>query len=116
MFVTVSLDKAIRLWDIGQRAKPIDVQQTQDCITALQYMMPTGNKLVVGFATGQCSVYSCDEVGRLNFSARIDCKNRRGKYSSGRRVSGVRFIGKSNEILISTNDSRLRLYNLDDHT
>lgn len=35
MFVTVSLDKAIRLWDIGQRAKPIDVQQTQDCITAL---------------------------------------------------------------------------------
>ena len=31
-------------------------------------------------------------------------------------MAGVRFIGKGNEILISTNDSRLRLFNLDDYT
>ena len=111
----MSLDKAIRLWDIGQKSKPIDIQQTQDFITALDYLAPSGRKLVVGFATGQCSLYTCDDVGRLNYSTRIDCKNRRGKFSSGRRVSGVKFVGKGNEILISTNDSRLRLFNLDDY-
>ena len=52
----------------------------------------------------------------MNYSTRIDCKNRRGKHSSGRRVSGVKFIGKGNEVLISTNDSRLRLFNLEDYT
>ena len=71
---------------------------------------------MVGFNSGQCSLYTCDDLGRLNYSTRIDCKNRRGKFSSGRRVSGVHFIGKGNEILISTNDSRLRLFNLEDYT
>ena len=114
--MSVSLDKAIRLWDMTQKSKPIDVQQTQDHITALQYMVPSGRKLVVGFNSGQCSLYTCDDLGRLNYSTRIDCKNRRGKFSSGRKVSGVQFLGKGNEILISTNDSRLRLFNLEDYT
>lgn len=79
-------------------------------------MAPSGRKLVVGFNSGQCSLYTCDDLGRLNYSTRIDCKNRRGKFSSGRKVSGVQFLGKGNEILISTNDSRLRLFNLEDYT
>jgi len=82
----------------------------------VNYLAPSGRKLVVGFASGQCSLYTCDDLGRLNYSTRIDCKNRRGKFSNGRRVSGVRFLGQGNEILISTNDSRLRLFNLDDYT
>jgi WD40 repeat protein len=68
---------------------------------------------VVGFATGSCAVYSSDTLGRLNYITRIECKNRRGKFSKGRKVSGINFIGK-NKILISTNDSRLRLFNLEE--
>ena len=59
-------------------------------------------------------MYASDSMGRLNYVTRIDCKNRRGKFSSGRKVSGVRFLN-SNEVLISTNDSRLRLFNLEDY-
>ena len=44
---------------------------------------------------------------------RVDCRNRRGKFSAGRKVSGIAFLNKQ-EFLISTNDSRLRVYNLAD--
>jgi WD40 repeat protein len=86
--------------------------QTCDCITAIQFS-ENGKRIVVGFSSGSCMVYSCDSLGRLNYITRIDCKNRRGKFSSGRKVSGIVFLNKS-EIIITTNDSRLRHYNLED--
>jgi uncharacterized protein YuzE len=42
----------------------------------------------------------------------INCKNRYGKYSDGRKVMGIQFINNS-EALITTADSRLRIINLD---
>ncbi|CDW88776.1 wd repeat-containing protein [Stylonychia lemnae] len=112
LFVTGSLDKTLRLWNIDQKLKPLDTQQTQDHITALCFSNE-GERLVAGLATGQCVIYSCDLLGRINYITRIDCKNRRGKFSAGRKISGVQFLSK-NEILIATNDSRLRLFNLED--
>lgn len=52
-------------------------------------------------------------MGRLNYITRVDCKNRRGKFSSGRKITGIAFLNKS-EVIISTNDSRLRHINLED--
>ena len=110
MFATGCLDKALRLWSRDQKAKPLDIQQTQDYITAVHYS-PNGQVLVVGFATGQFALYASDTVGRLNYVTRVDCRNRRGKFSSGRKVTGIQFLSK-NEFLIATNDSRLRTYSL----
>lgn len=67
---------------------------------------------MIGHSNGLCVFYSCDSLGRLNYITRIDCKNRRGKFSSGRKISGINFINNL-EILISTNDSRLRIINLE---
>ena len=44
---------------------------------------------------------------------KVDCRNRRGKFSSGRKVSSIKFISKY-EFLVSTNDSRMRIYSLQD--
>jgi len=88
LFVTGSLDKTMRLWNIDQKSKPLDTQLTQDHITALCFSHE-GERLVVGLATGQCVIYSCDLLGKINYITRIDCKNRRGKFSAGRKVSGV---------------------------
>ena len=58
-------------------------------------------------------MYQCDNLGRLNWSTKIDCKNRRGKFSLGRKVSGINFVNQT-DVIITTNDSRLRLFNLDE--
>jgi hypothetical protein len=37
----------------------------------------------------------------------VTCKNRRGKFSNGRKVTGIDFLS-ANIAMISTNDSRIR--------
>ena len=49
----------------------------------------------------------------LNYKSRIDCKNRMGQFSSGRKVAGITFTNNL-EFLVATNDSRLRLYSVFD--
>ena len=44
---------------------------------------------------------------------KIDCKNRSGKFALGRKVSGIQFINLK-EVIITTNDSRLRIVNIDE--
>jgi hypothetical protein len=68
--------------------------------------------LIVGLSTGTCIVYQCDDLGRLNWSTKFDCKNRSGKFSLGRKISGILFLNMQ-EVIIATNDSGLRLYDLD---
>ena len=43
----------------------------------------------------------------------IDCKNRAGKFSMGRKVAGITFINDI-EFLVATNDSSVRLYSSED--
>jgi len=41
----------------------------------------------------------------------LECKNKYGKFSNGRKVTSIDFLNK-NEVLIATNDSRLRIFNV----
>ena len=88
IFITGSLDQSIRRWSIDQSEKCLDDHATSDYITALSFS-PNGKRLVVGLSTGICNIFHCDELGRLNWSTKIDCKNRKGKFSLGRKVSGI---------------------------
>jgi WD40 repeat protein len=101
------MDKEIRVWSIDQKHKPIETQHVQEVITALE-MSPNGKKLVVGLMVGACVIYHCDNLGRLNYITRVDVRNRRGKFSNGRKVSGLTFMSK-NDVLVTTSDSRLRV-------
>lgn len=44
----------------------------------------------------------------------IECKNRKGRLKNGRKVTGVVFLSGGSEVLVTTNDSRMRLFSLDD--
>ena len=75
---------------------------------------PNGKRLIIGFrTTGLCAVYQSDDLGRLNYITKLNCKNRRGAFANGSKVTGISFLNEK-EVLITTSDSRLRLFNLDD--
>ncbi|CAN0438364.1 unnamed protein product [Discosporangium mesarthrocarpum] len=48
----------------------------------------------------------------MRYFTQVECRNRRGPLKSGRKVTGLAFKGE--EVLVTTNDSRLRLYNTED--
>ena len=114
-FVSGCLDGAVRLWHIKKPQKSIfaDRVQSNEKITTLCFS-PDSKRLVVGLATvGICQIYTHNSGTSLNFHSRIDCKNRRGKYSSGRKVAGITFVN-NDQFLVATNDSSLRLFSIED--
>jgi len=106
-FVSGCLDKIIRIWDT-RKNKVVDYINVQDLITSISFF-PSGNQIAVGFHNGKISTF--DIYPKLKFQSTYDCKNGSGKYSDGRKVTGIEFIN-NNEMLVSTNDSRIRLLNI----
>ena len=104
------LDSSIRLWSIPKKSVLMaDKSHTNEAITALSFS-PDAKWLVAGLATvGMCVLYENIENKHLKDFGRIDCRNRKGRHSSGRKVAGVSFISNE-EFLVATNDSRLRLF------
>ena len=87
------LDGAIRLWSLKKKA-PIDSDRTHSNqkISSICFS-PDSRWLVVGLATvGMCVLYEHYEGQSLNYKSRIDCRNRRGRFSSGRKVAGISFL------------------------
>jgi len=98
-----------RIWSI-QTANILDWQKSSDVITSLKFS-PDAKKLLVGLYKGQCLVYSLDNF-KLSYVSVVNCRNRYGEFSGGRKVTGIQFLNNS-EALITTADSRLRIINLD---
>ena len=73
---------------------------------------PSGNLLVVGHVNGSCVLYETATL-KLTYMTQIDCKNRQGKYATGRKVAGITFLNDV-EFLVATNDSSVRLYSAED--
>ena len=76
--------------------------------------------MAAGLSHGQVVFFTYKDEG-LRFSTQLDCKNRRGQYHLGKNVTGVAFLrsstaDSSNELLVSCNDSRIRLISLDDYS
>jgi len=99
----------IRIWSI-ETQEVVEWQKANDVITSLRFS-PKGNKLVAGLYKGKCLVYTYTDE-KLTFTSTINCKNRYGKYSDGRKVTGLHFAN-NNELLVTTGDNRIRLFNLD---
>ena len=97
-----------RLWSIQKKAV-VDWQKASDIIISIKFS-PDATKILVGLYKGKCLVYSINS-NKLLYVASIDCKNRHGTYSDGRKVMGINFINNV-EALVTTADSRLRILNL----
>lgn len=115
-FLAGSLDSKIRLWSIPDKNVAYWAQ-AHDMVTAVAFT-PDGKTAIAGTLSGLCTLY--DTEG-LKAHSQIHVRSNRGKNSKGSKITGIetihvaRALGPPDvKILITSNDSRIRMYNLRD--
>jgi len=111
-FISGSLDGKIRLWNIPDKKVALwnEVDGATKLITAANYCQ-NGKFAVVGTYDGRCIFFSTDQ---LKYHTTIHVRSARGKNAQGRKVTGIEPMPGEDKILITSNDSRIRLYDLRD--
>jgi WD40 repeat protein len=107
MFITGCFDKKLRLWSL-ETGRVTAWQAAPAMITAAAFS-PSGHIVIAGLFNGMCVIYSADGLVSLG---NVDCRNRRGPFRHGRKVTGIDFTSNSSHALVTTNDSRIRLIDL----
>ena len=115
--ISGAADGSLTMWHIKER-KILSQTKTYDLITAC-LITPDGAWAMVGNYYGRCMFYAMyDEIlGEWQFkhTTQIDVRSRRAKHAQGKKICGFRWYGtRTDKVLVSSNDSRLRLYRLDD--
>lgn len=108
-FVSGSFDKKCRVWNIPEH-RVIDWVQTATIITAVAFS-PLGDRVVAGLYSGQCVFYQSDG---LKYFTQIECRNRHGRNAKGKKVTGLEYSSDGKLLLVTTNDSRVRLFDMTD--
>lgn len=120
-FIAGSLDMTLRLWSIPDKSIAWSAQ-LPDLITAVAFT-PDGKTAIAGLLNGLCMLY---ETEGLKFQSQIHAKSSRGKNSKGSKITGIStmamplnsggngIVPGDVKIMVSTNDSRIRVYNLRD--
>jgi WD40 repeat protein len=115
-FLAGSLDAKLRLWSIPDKNVAFSVT-VPDMITAVSFT-PDGKTCIAGTLGGLCMFYDTE---KLKWQAQLHVKSTRGQNAKGSKITGIQATywppgSESGEVklLISSNDSRLRLYNLKD--
>lgn len=120
-FIAGSLDMTLRLWSIPDK-QIVWSTQLPDLITAVAFT-PDGKTAIAGLLNGLCMLY---ETEGLKFQSQIHAKSSRGKNSKGSKITGINTMAMplnsggngtvpgDVKIMVSTNDSRIRVYNLRD--
>ncbi|XP_047360217.1 WD repeat-containing protein 44 isoform X1 [Vespa velutina] len=111
-FLSGSLDGKLRLWNIPDKKVAVwnEVDGQTKLITAANFCQ-NGKFAVVGSYDGRCIFYNTDQ---LKYHTQIDVRSTRGKNSTGRKISGIEPMPGEDKILVTSNDSRIRLYDLRD--
>lgn len=114
--ISGSADGMVRMWHLKE-SKLLSQAETDDLITACA-ITPDGTTALVGTYHGRCKFYGLfDEIqGEWQFkhTTQLDVRSRRARNAQGKKICGLRFYSRTDKVLISSNDSRLRLYRLDD--
>jgi len=123
-FVSAGFDSRIRLWNILD-ARVVAYGQLKTLITAVAFS-PNGKIIAAGLDDGQCVFFIVDmDQSKLKQAQKVDCRNGR---KSGRKVTSIEYLPTANlgegdvwlrhgssQCLVTTNDSRIRLFNLKSH-
>ncbi|GAB1320936.1 WD40-repeat-containing domain protein [Madurella fahalii] len=138
-FLAGSLDTMLRLWSIPDRAVAFSAQ-LPDLVTAVAFS-PDGKVAIAGLLNGLCMFY---ETEGLKLSSQLHVRSSRGKNAKGSKITGIQTMAipqpsssnmassrapSSNStsrtstdlagqgevrVLVTSNDSRIRIYNLRD--
>lgn len=126
LFVSGNFDKKLRVWNVTDgRVK--EWANTPDMITAACFN-PEGTMAVAGLYRGQVFFYQTEG---MKYYTQVECRNRHGALKGGKKVTGLCYdttrptapggsapapAAASEQLLITTNDSRLRLYQTEDYS
>ncbi|CAG7935502.1 unnamed protein product [Penicillium nalgiovense] len=121
-FLAGSLDTKLRLWSIPDKSVAF-VTAVPDMITAVAFT-PDGRYSIAGCLNGMLNIY--DTEG-LKVSAQIHVRSARGRNAKGSKITGIDTMtvpkddAKYNtehgiKLLVTSNDSRIRLYNFNDRS
>jgi WD40 repeat protein len=115
-FLAGSLDSVLRLWSIPDKTVAY-WNQLPDLITAVAFS-PDGKTAIAGVLSGLCLFY--DTEG-LKYHTQIHVRSSRGKNAKGSKITGIRTMtfppddpDGDVKVLVTSNDSRVRMYNLRD--
>lgn len=115
-FLAGSLDAKLRLWSIPDKTVAYSTQ-LPDMITAVAFT-PDGKFVMAGCSNGLCMFY---ETENLKYHTQIVVRSSHGKNAKGSKITGIQAVswpvGSVNgdiKLLISSNDSRVRMYNFRD--
>ncbi|KOS21201.1 putative WD repeat-containing protein [Escovopsis weberi] len=114
-FLSGSLDGQLRLWSIPDKQVAYSMP-TQEFITAVAFS-PEGKTAICGVLSGLCWFYDTDG---LKFQFKIHVRSSRGKNAKGSKITGIKTVAYPSDssqkaevrVMISSNDSRIRIYNL----
>ncbi|KAG5998830.1 hypothetical protein E4U54_002114 [Claviceps lovelessii] len=113
-FLAGSLDAQLRLWSIPDKAVAYSAD-ANEFITAVAFS-PDGKTAICGLLSGLCLFYTTDG---LQLESQIHVRSSRGKNAKGSKITGIETAivqsedGKKDvKVLISSNDSRIRIYNM----
>jgi WD40 repeat protein len=115
-FLSGSLDCKLRLWSIVNKTVSC-WNELPELITAVAFS-PEGRVAIAGSFSGLCLFY---ETEGLRYHTQVHVRSARGKNKKGAKITGLEaFTWKAGDatseikLLVTSNDSRIRLYNLRD--
>ncbi|KAL1980164.1 hypothetical protein VTN96DRAFT_4595 [Rasamsonia emersonii] len=117
-FLAGSLDSKLRLWSIPDKSVAFWAT-VPDMITAVAFT-PDGKHSIAGCLNGLCVLYETDG---LKATAQVHVRSARGRNAKGSKITGIDTIMQPPndpkgevKLLITSNDSRIRLYNFRDRS
>ncbi|KAI9894374.1 MAG: hypothetical protein M1814_003130 [Vezdaea aestivalis] len=115
-FLAGSLDSKLRLWSIPD--KTVVYYTILPAIITSVAFTPDGKTAIAGCLNGNCLFYDTDG---LKYTTQIHVRSTHGRNAKGSKITGIRTLkvppdSQDGEIklLITSNDSRIRLYNFKD--
>ena len=106
------MDGKLRLWNIPDKKVALwnEVDGQTKLITAANFCQ-NGKYAVIGTYDGRCIFYDTEH---LKYHTQIHVRSTRGRNKVGRKITGIEPLPGENKILVTSNDSRIRLYDLRD--
>lgn len=115
-FLAGSLDSKLRLWSIPDKSVAF-WNELPDLITAVSFT-PDGRMAIAGCLSGLCLFY---ETEGLRYHTQVHVKSSHGRNAKGSKITGIETTtfppddpNGEVKILITSNDSRVRIYNARD--
>lgn len=111
-FLSGSLDGKLRLWNIPDKKVTLwnELDGQTKLITAVNFCQ-NGKMAIVGSYDGRCIFYHTEQ---LKYFTQIFVRSTKGRNAQGRKISGIEAMLGEDKILVTSNDSRIRLYDLRD--